>query len=154
MWPMRPDKVKTITSVMKPLLGRGDNEMIFSENLVSINHVEHHCGPPHCSACTISSAHSSRQGLVGQDWLWSSESEVCRKCVSAPTRRVLCWSWRSNQSNVTLPTQVKMPYILHCREERSSTFEVGKLTQNEWSLSFIAVPLKIIAQSKVECDSN
>ena len=115
----------------------------------------HHCEPPHCSDVL---PHSTLYRLILHAKVWSAKTGPALKsaeiCVSAPTRRVLCWSWRSNQSNVTLPTQVKMPYILHCREERSSTFEVGKLTQNEWSLSFIAVPLKIIAQSKVECDSN
>ena len=111
---MRPDKVKTITSVMKPLLGRGDNERIFSENLVSINHVDHHIianprtAPMFCpTPLYIGSFFTQRSGQ------WSAKAgpalKSAEKSVSAPTRRVLCWSWRSNQSNVTLPTQVKMP---------------------------------------------
>ena len=68
MW---PDKVKTITSVMKPLLGRGDNERIFSRNLVSINHVDHHCEPAHCSDVLPDSIDSFFTRLVSQDSLSS-----------------------------------------------------------------------------------
>ena len=71
---MRPDKVKTITSVMKPLLGRGDNEGIFSRNLVSINHGE----PPH-SADVLPpsiSAHSTRVWSAMLGPLWSLQWSV------------------------------------------------------------------------------
>ena len=68
MW---PDKVKTITSVMKPLLGRGDNERIFSRTLVSINHVDHHCEPAHCSDVLPDSIDSFFTRLVSQDSLSS-----------------------------------------------------------------------------------
>ena len=125
---MGPDKVKTITSVMKPLLGRGDNERIFSRNLVSINHVDHHCEPAHRSDVLPDSVDSFFTRLVSQD---SARSLVCSK-ESAPPRppRVLCWSWRSNQFNVTLPTQVKIPWTRpQARQRHSSRINIEKRGQ-------------------------
>ena len=101
---MRPDKVKTITGVMKPLLGRGDNERIFSRNLVSINHVDHRTALMFCSTLYRLILHVS-----GQPWPWLSPLWSVWSLQWNVWPGVLCWSWRSNQSNVTLPTQVKIP---------------------------------------------
>ena len=142
MWPMRPDKVKTITSVMKPLLGRGDNVRIFSENLVSINHVDHHIIANHCAALMfcptplyIGSFFTPRSGQPRRGPLWSLQRNVCLPPpgvfyaghgdqISPMLRCPRKWKCHRHQAT----PQASRRHNTSCSEERSSTFEIGKLT--------------------------
>ena len=129
---MRPDKVKTITSVMKPLLGRGDNERIFWENLVSINHVDPHIIANHCAALMFCPTPLYIYRLILHAKVWSAKTgpalKSAEKCVSAPTRRVFyaghgdqispmlrCLrKWKCHRHQAT--GQSKAQYILQWRE--------------------------------------
>ena len=98
---MRPDKVKTITSVMKPLLGRGDNERIFSRNLVSINHVDHRTALMFCSTLYRLILHAS-----GQPWPWLSPLwSVCSE-MSGP----VCYAGHGDQISPMLRCPRKWKY--------------------------------------------